>query len=145
MCNITFIRHAEKNDNDPIHLSESGIIRANELVNFFIEKKRDIPLPTKIIAMKQKNKKSSNRPYETIYPLAQKLNLEINTDLKKKEIKKIVDYIIENENENILVCWEHEYLVEIIKQLTRIHLKWKSDDYSSVYVWDDKQLKYYKQ
>ena len=140
---IYFIRHGEKVESDPIHLSEIGKKRAKELPNFFKSKNIDIDF---IIAMKQHNENSSNRPVETVTGLSKKLDLKIHDKFTSNEIKEAVKYILKKSKEynNILVCWEHEYLVEIVIHLTKLtRLKWglnplsednNEDDYTPLWI-----------
>ena len=79
---IIFIRHGEKNDkNDDGNLNKVGLIHADCWLDFFKDKNRpsNISAPNSFYAMKKADKKdSSNRPYQTILPLANSYNLPIN-------------------------------------------------------------------
>ncbi len=145
---VIFIRHAEKENEDgtikDVHLSAKGYIRANELPDFFMNHlPNEVHKPDLIIAMKQSHKKSSNRPVETVQPLAKALNIPLyaeytqgETDLAAKEINQY------GKDKTVLVCWEHEELVKIAKRLGAPVKSWgsnpkakKSDDNNYDAIW----------
>jgi len=132
---VFLIRHAEK----PLvgsHLSKDGVIRAKELhkylehVNF---------LPDIIVAMKQ-HKDHSNRPYETVMYLAEKIGVDIFNEYERDQIDELIKLISSYEDIDILISWEHHRLVDIIERLTNIRIEWKSDDYTSCYLIKNKCL-----
>ena len=85
---IIFIRHGEKTNDDDVNLSPVGQVRAMELPNYFNRMITDgkFEKPDFIVAMKQKKKgKSSNRPVQTITPLADQLGLPIHHDFIQDE------------------------------------------------------------
>jgi hypothetical protein len=122
---IIFIRHGEKVNKagqiEPIHLSENGIIRANELVNFFRNHRPSkINIPNIIVAMKQskKGKDSSNRPVESVTPLADFYRLPVIANHIVSEVDEEAYQINDiGEDKNVLVCWEHKYMVSIAQIL----------------------------
>lgn len=132
---VIFIRHGEKKKG--IHLSDKGIIRSNELVNFFVNKKNpNINIPDIIIAMRQ-HKNSSNRAIETVKPLSIELNINIIHNFYKNDIIKLYSFINDNLDKNILVCWEHKKIIDIVKVLTYnrlFNLFWKRKDYISIWI-----------
>lgn len=103
--------------------------------------------------MKQNHKDSSNRPYQTLLPLSKELNIPIYNEIKRDSINDLIKFIfnkLENtENNNILICWEHTVIADIIKEILKrqgikhIELLWgknpeskkeDDDDYSSMWV-----------
>lgn len=113
MKKIYFIRHGEKKS-DPIHLSKTGLIRANELPKFlldFLHLQID-----HIVAMKQVKKDKSNRPFETVWPIATKLNLTVIDYFERDSVKEVCHYLQMCPFENILVCWEHSVIPEIVSK-----------------------------
>src|SRR5579862_5355950 len=76
---ILIIRHAEKTgDKDDIHLSKAGQERAEVLYKLFeASKERPEPFPTPDFIFAASKSKDSNRPIETVTPLAKKLKLTI--------------------------------------------------------------------
>lgn len=156
MKQIIFIRHGEKTKRDDVNLSPLGYKRAEKLVEYFINSK-SIPIPDKIIAMKQSHKESSNRSYETVQPLAKHLNLKISDHYTREEIKEIAEYIKEHESKNsvVLVCWEHSCIPKIVEKLLNLkhELNWgldpesdeDTDNFTAVWVLEDYKLSVYKQ
>lgn len=145
---VIFIRHAEKENEDgtiqQVDLSAKGYKRANELPNFFMNHLPDkIHKPDLVIAMKQSRKKTSNRPVETVQPLAKEFNIPVyaeytqqQTDLAVREINQY------GKDKTVLVCWEHEELVEIAKLMGVPVKSWgnnpnakKSDDANYDAIW----------
>ncbi len=151
---IIFIRHAEKYNvdtktNEDVHLSKIGYIRANELINYFNNKKPEIiNKPDFLIAMKQNKITTSNRCFETLEPLSKHLNIDIDTPYKRDDTKKLYKLILKDnkyDNKVILISWEHDNLVKLVK-LFKINVKYwgnaptkKEDkyDFSSIWVLDN--------
>jgi hypothetical protein len=147
-----FIRHAEKSEKDDINLSSAGFVRRNELPYFFIKKYNNkLNIPERIIAMKQHTEHTSNRPYQTVSFLGYELKIKIENEFKRKEINEAISTIIDDINTDILICWEHTEMVEMIERLIhkmynyKIKLKWGKNplsytedhkDYTSIWVLD---------
>jgi hypothetical protein len=119
---IILIRHGEKPKTGG-NLNSTGYTHANCWADFFINNRpTSIDQPQVLYAMKQKDKKnSSNRPYETIYPLSQKLNLNINNNyFRDDEVLLIKDILSsKNINKTVLVCWEHDAIPNIFNELVK--------------------------
>ena len=146
-----FIRHGEKTKADDVNLSNIGYARRNELGNFFYTKKnKNLNDPDILVAMKQKNIHTSNRPYQTLFLVSYIYNKIIENDYYVEETSDIVNKY-NNTNNNILFCWEHDKLVEIVEKYIKkfynknIKLNWGKDplkiknnekDYSSIWVLD---------
>ena len=103
---IIFIRHGEKIESDSINLSGLGEAHANCWMNFFTNY-----LPTginnidSIYAMKQSKSNSSNRPIETITPLASKLGIKINSSYLRQDWDNIaIDVLTNNKGKTVLIC-----------------------------------------
>ena len=76
------------------------------------------PTPNHIFATEKS--KSSNRPLETILPLATALNLPVCDSLKDDDagIKKLVNAVLnEFPGQIVLICWHHGKIPEIAKAL----------------------------
>ena len=111
---IILIRHGEKISDDHTDLSPEGQARAKCLPELFTRDKLGY-VPTKIYA----NKRSftSTRPYDTVFPLAKYLGLEIE-EFKKSSSKKLKD-IFKNYSdkktkdfvENILLKDKHDIIL----------------------------------
>ena len=119
---IMMIRHGEKTVNGTdlhVDLSPAGQVRANELPNFFMKHMpSDLKLPDVLVAMKQKSPKDSDRPVETITPLATALDLPIHADFTQEEHLQVANKIETlGDNRTVLLCWEHCNLVSIAQIL----------------------------
>jgi len=133
MTTILLIRHAEKPDgqyqgvnelgvNDPESLIPRGWQRAGALAVFFTAQ-NGLPIPEQIyasapdkqkIAPHVKTGSKSNRPLETVTPLAAKLNTAPIQTFSKGDEADLVD-VIAKLNGTTLVCWEHELIPQIAK------------------------------
>lgn len=119
---IVIIRHGEKpgdpatdNEADGIDLSTRGYERAGALAPYIPDAfgKPDFLFAT------QKSK-HSNRTVETITPLAQALNLEINAKHADDDFQKVADDILGNAKyagKFILICWHHGKIPELAAAL----------------------------
>lgn len=119
---IILIRHGEKPKTGG-NLNSTGYSHANCWAEFFTSNiPSTINQPQVLYAMKQDDKQdSSNRPYETIFPLSQKLNLSINNNyLRDNEVDLITDILsVKNMNKSVLVCWEHNAIPDIFNELVK--------------------------
>ena len=91
--------------------------------------------------MKKANKKdSSNRPYQTILPLATYANLSINNNyLRDDYIETVTDILNNNAGKNVLVCWEHKVIVDLVNEIIKQVYDNKCD--FKVHSWGNKILK----
>lgn len=111
------IRHAEK----PISgddLSYKGYERAAALVPFMTLQPSSAPFktPTAIFAQSPSKNHHSHRPILTVTPLAQKLNISINTFYTYDDYKQMIDDINTNaslDNQTVLICWAYQNLGNI--------------------------------
>jgi hypothetical protein len=104
-----FIRHAEKDDD--IGLSKIGLTRAAN-IKLILEQTEVSELGC-VIAMKQKNKNTSDRCLLTVKNLLTDGVILVN-ELTKNQINEVVEKLIDF-NEDVLVCWEHIRLIDIMK------------------------------
>jgi broad specificity phosphatase PhoE len=133
---ILIIRHAEK----PVHGGEHGIDakgsadqksltprgwqRAGAWVELFAPSlaQPSLPAPGFLFASAPANESKdpdaskSERPLQTLTPLAQKLGLPINLDHTKGHEDKLAR-TISTINGVVLVCWQHESILSIVKGL----------------------------
>ncbi|PWN33471.1 uncharacterized protein FA14DRAFT_180117 [Meira miltonrushii] len=112
---VFLIRHGEKPANHNVTgLSAQGEERAQCLRHVFgASSGYDIGY---IIVEDYKSDGSRDRPYETVEPLAKDLGLTIDHHCSKDDTKCAKDSIksyADNNNGNILVCWEHQELGKI--------------------------------
>src|SRR5258708_7288766 len=74
---ILIIRHAEKLTDGQLDLSPTGFKRASLLPNLFLPAGARLDLPTPQVIFATHQSKHSNRPVETVTPLATALHLPI--------------------------------------------------------------------
>jgi broad specificity phosphatase PhoE len=120
---IVLIRHGEKVNEqgmvEQVHLSTQGKLRAKEYIEYFEHKcPAAIKKPSYIVAMKQKKKTSSNRCVETVNPLAQSLGINVESKFTRDDIDGVYKSLQSNKYKGrvVLVCWEHDALVDIAKR-----------------------------
>lgn len=121
--NILLIRHAEKpTDQDDFGLNVAGQARAMAYTVYFQNYKID----TKVIKLDYlfatAQSLRSNRPYLTLQPLAQLLNLPIdnhfeNVDEDVVALTNLIKTDPKFNNSNILICWHHQKLLEMAASL----------------------------
>jgi hypothetical protein len=145
---VLIIRHAEKTgEKGDIHLSKKGVERADVLHKLFeMSKERAKPFPTPDFIFAAANDKSSQRPLETVTPLAKSLKLTIHekfdSKLPKAEEKtgmhKLRDEIFGESKyfgKTILVSWRHKSICELAKTLkaTNAPTKWEDEVFDRVF------------
>lgn len=103
---IILMRHADKND-DPSDedLSEAGMLRAEHLATYIPETfgKPDIIIATA-------HSKHSDRPKETVKPLADALGLKVQHDFENDEFSDLVYEIFNDpdyKDKTVVICWHH--------------------------------------
>jgi hypothetical protein len=120
---ILLIRHGEKpNSQAETGLSVAGQARSMAYVVYF----QNFEINSKPIKIDHLFATAptdhSNRPYLTIQPLAQQLDLKINNQFNNtdQDIAALVKFLLDEQqfnNSNILVCWHHERLLEMAAAL----------------------------
>ena len=116
------MRHAEKIPEDPVHLSPKGRVRADHLMTYVKHMVLEDIIhdrPNYLISMKQKSPKKSNRPKETLEPLAAVLGLKIHDKFQNKDIDEAIEQINnpDLEGKTVIVCWSHHQIPKIAKGL----------------------------
>lgn len=120
---IILIRHAEKTtDKTDIHLSAQGYQRAEALRGLFdIHPDYASPtLPNHVFAAQYIPSKNSERCVETVTPLAQKLNLTVETPYAEDQYKNLANELLSNpiyDGQVILIAWEHSILPSLAQAL----------------------------
>jgi broad specificity phosphatase PhoE len=131
MSTIFIIRHAEKPEGAIQGVTESGSQDAESLIPqgwqragalaVFFGAKDGLPLPDRIYAAAAEKEKlghkdtagsKSNRPVETISPLAAKLGMNPTTKYTKGQEGDLVNEIVQLDG-TTLVCWQHESIPDI--------------------------------
>ena len=132
---VYIIRHAEKPDGekDP-HLSPRGQERAKALVKAF---PKDFAAPDVIIATAVS--KQSERPIETVTPLAEKLHLKLETDYADNQVEELAHAVLTDHayaGKDVLICWHHGQIPHLAKALGAKDVpdKWPADVFDRVWV-----------
>ena len=128
---IFIIRHAEKpEDKGNPHLSTAGWDRAWKLAS----KPERIGPPTHVFAAAASLE--SNRPVETISPLASALGLAIDATISDRDIDELCHKLLALAAGSIaLVCWHHEHIPKLASKLGASNVPEKYPDvYDQVWV-----------
>jgi hypothetical protein len=124
------LRHAEKPGRDfaPFGVSlegerskESlavrGWQRAGALTNLLVPtnghlQNAALAKPRFLYASKPLKRKGSKRPIETITPLAQKLEIPINSEFPRFDVERMIEDVFLRRGV-VLICWQREYIPQI--------------------------------
>lgn len=140
---VIIIRHAEKpaDDNQP-DLSEAGRARAAALPQFFatnaviLEKTS----PDVIYAMVGAHGDSTQRPIETVQPLANALQKAVDNSFKNSHINDLIQQLLNNpdlDGKVVLICWNREGPPVFAAGLGVVDVpKWKSMTFDRFWVLD---------
>ncbi|KAJ9296734.1 hypothetical protein DTO271G3_4933 [Paecilomyces variotii] len=132
---VYLIRHGEKPSNGSTGLSTQGEQRAQCLRSVFgASSSYNIGY---IMAQTPKSDGKRDRPYETVEPLAQDLGLTVDTSCDRDDpkcVKKTVDNY--TGSGNILICWEHGELTDIVDKLGDDNAPTYPDDRYDI-IWTD--------
>jgi hypothetical protein len=137
---VLIIRHAEKPDDDSIHLSPRGQRRAEALPQLFMNSPdRPDPFPKPDFIFATKKSHHSNRPVETVTPLARALNLDIHARFKDEEVEELATELLTNPRyagKVVLVCWHHGKIPKLARKLKAEHVPdhWGDDVFDKVWV-----------
>ncbi len=125
---LLMIRHGEKPSDGDLGVDEQGSAnpdglipkgweRAGALVTLFAPNSTTLhsTLPSPGALVTPEYPKAVHRPYLTLLPLSQRLGLTIRSEYAVgADPTKIVNYLLAMETVVVLVCWEHEHLVNIV-------------------------------
>lgn len=113
---ILLIRHAEKLTDGRLDLSPVGFKRASLLPGLF-GKRGDLPVPQVIFATHQS--KHSNRPVETVTPLAESLHLTIDSRIANEDYAALASELLSGKyaGKVVLVAWHHGTLPALVTAL----------------------------
>jgi len=114
---VLVIRHAEKPENGS-ELSAEGVERAKAYVHYFYTFQID-GQPLKIDSLfAAADSKKSDRPRLTLEPLSRALNVPLNTAFKDKEPEALARELESRPHgTNILICWHHQEIPELLRSL----------------------------
>ncbi|KAJ5198597.1 uncharacterized protein N7498_007714 [Penicillium cinerascens] len=131
---VYLIRHGEKPASGN-GLNAQGLERAQCLRNVFgASSSYNIG---HIMAEKPKSDGKRQRPYDTVEPLAKDLGLTVDTSCGRDHsgcVKDVVDGY--TGSGNILICWEHHALTDIVKKLGDDNAPEYPDDSFNI-IWTD--------
>jgi hypothetical protein len=154
---IMLIRHAEKppKDGAPYGVTRTGEQskeslqvrgwqRAGGLASLLAPtdnhfERSSLAKPQFLYASKPLRRKGSQRPIETITPLAEKLRIEIHSDYARFEFASMVDHAFRRRGV-VLICWQREYIPQIaaliLGQLDAAPETWPEDRFDLIWVFD---------
>jgi hypothetical protein len=111
---VILIRHGEKPEQGD-GLSLKGLERAAALVPFLSQRDGDRSVPCAIFAQGPTSKRTSQRPVETVAPLAQSLGIQVKT-FHHSAVADMVKQVLSNrkyDGKTVLICWEHHGIPDI--------------------------------
>jgi hypothetical protein len=114
---ILIIRHAEKLTDGRQDLSETGYKRAALLPKLFDGSRSDLPVPQVLFATHVS--KHSNRPVETITPLAAALKLPIDSTIMDDDYAALAKELLSGKyaGKVVLVAWHHGKIPQLATAL----------------------------
>jgi hypothetical protein len=150
---VLILRHAEKpkGGNDP-HLTSRGAARAAALPSLFVIPPafptKPAPFPTPDFLFATKESKNSNRPVETVTPLAKALgDMHIQAKHTKDDFPAVLDAIFgeaKYARKTVLICWRHGRIPKLTRAVVaraknadkltaQVPTKWDNDVYDRVW------------
>jgi hypothetical protein len=120
---VILFRHAEKPaDPNDVHLARLGEERAEMLARYLTSAPAltNAGLPGVLFATAWTKHYHSRRPFETLEPLARKLQLTIQQPFLAEQYAQLARDILENpayDGKVVVVCWVHEELPELAHAL----------------------------
>ena len=137
---VMLMRHGEDlgETKASFKLNTQGMKRAEALPRLFGAR---LPKPDVIIATRAT--KGSNRPVETVEPLARALSLQIDTRFRDDDYAVLAGALLTDaryEGKTILVCWHHGKMDNLARALGVKHApKWPEAQFDHVWVIDFKK------
>jgi len=105
----------------------AGALQNNELVN-----------PNALYASLPGTDSNSKRPVQTITPLSQRLDIQINLDYGKEHYDDMIDNVM-TQSGTVLISWQHEKIPLIANHILGNHSApqtWPGDRFDLVWVFD---------
>jgi broad specificity phosphatase PhoE len=141
---ILLIRHAEKLDDGRIDLSPTGFQRARLLPKVFASGARqDVPTPQVLFATRESA--HSNRPVQTVAPLAAALHLPIDDSFKNADYAGLAATLLSGKyaGKVVLVVWHRGSIPELASALgaTPPYSSWPAQQYDRIWRIDYKNGK----
>jgi hypothetical protein len=133
---ILLIRHAEKLTDDQIDLSPTGFERANLLPKLFSDTSRtDLPRPQVLFA--SHISEHSDRPMQTLAPLAEALHLPVDDRFTNEEYPKLAADLLSGKyaGKVVLVVWHHGRIPQLATALgaTPPYNPWPDTQYDRIW------------
>jgi hypothetical protein len=130
---VLIVRHAEKSGSKfDAHINARGQQRAAALVNLF---PAQFDTPHFILASRPAPK--SNRPVETVTPLAHALHLNIDTRFADEDYPGLAKFVLTNAafaGKTVLICWHHDRIPVLAERLGVVHPpKWPAEQFDRVW------------
>jgi hypothetical protein len=137
---VVILRHAEKPKSGD-DLNSQGYERADALPGLF---ETDPALtkygtPAAIYAMDQSSAATSNRPVETVTPLARALQLPLQDKFTIDDIQPLVSAIMSDsayDGKTVVICWEHKGIPSIVQAFgyDDAPAKWKKKVFDRLWI-----------
>ena len=113
MVQIIFMRHGEKAKGK--HLSDKGYMRAIYLVDYILHPFGLFQISQMLYIMEMKNNKKSIRCFETMKPTIDKgVSYRMISRSKTESFAKT---LLKDTHDSVLVCYEHERILDILNTL----------------------------
>lgn len=129
---VVILRHAEKPD-DGANLSCRGLNRslARPAILWNRYGRPDLVL---VPTLKQGNETRHARMFQTIVPMAVRLNLEINTSFEEDDVTGMANHVL-GQSGTVLIVWQHSQIPALTKALGVGDVpEWKDKDFDSIWV-----------
>ncbi|ORX82431.1 hypothetical protein BCR32DRAFT_183579, partial [Anaeromyces robustus] len=131
---IMIIRHGEKLSDKKTDLSPKGKTRAHCLINLFSDNGRYLT-PKKIYAQSPSEKKQSTRPRDTVEPLAEALNINVDLSYTSGQIKKLTKDIKNDIEDVILISWSSDNIPDIAEKFgIENPPSWDKNDFDKIWM-----------
>ena len=133
---ILLIRHAEKLTDGRIDLSPIGFERARLLPKVFASGARpDLPTPQVLFATRESP--HSNRPIQTVTPLATALHLPIDDSFRDNDYRALASTLLSGKyaGKVVLVVWHHGKIPQLATALgaTPPYKPWPEQQYDRIW------------
>jgi hypothetical protein len=134
---ILLIRHAEKLTDGRIDLSPTGFSRARLLPQLFSPAgtRRDLPTPQVLFATHISE--HSNRPVQTVTPLAAALHLPVDDSFKNDDYPALAAALLSGKyaGKVVLVVWHHGKIPQLASALgaTPPYTPWPDTQYDRIW------------
>src|SRR5262249_39488999 len=118
--------------------------RAGALANLFaptngLVQNRALAKPQFLYASKPLRRKGSQRPMETITPLAEKLAIWINSHFERSDVEGVMEEVFARRGV-VLMCWQREYIPQIASYILGtekgVPPLWPEDRFDMIWVFD---------